>query len=411
MKSRPSAGASRDARLGDLSEFTSLEGRIYLNHAAISPPSARVKRAVNSALEAFASQGSSAFLGLIEERDALKARIARLLSAPSLSGEEIAWVPNTTSGVQAVAHAFPWRAQDSVLLFKGEFPTNIVPWFQAATRHQLEIKWASLEPLSRSDGPDWSSVEEALRGGVRLVAVSAVQFQTGLRVPLTPLADLCERYGAALFVDGIQACGAVPLPLGRIDFLASGGHKWMMGVEGAGFLYVHPQWRGRLTPQSAGWLSVTDPLDFLFAPTSTLRYDKELRADISALEGGAQSAIGYAALGAAVTALEQLGVEAIYKHAQSLLDPLEQGLLARGFTSARLNDASRRSNILSVQPPHGQGDIAEWATALQARGVTASTPDGWLRFSPHWPNHHGQIDETLHVIDEVLINAPWSHSS
>jgi len=390
------------ASLGDLSEFRSLSDTIYLNHAAISPPSSRVKRGVAKTLEEFAQRGSGAFLEFVDERIELKTRLARLLGAPSADGSDFAWMSNTTRGVQTIAHAFPWRMRDRVLLFQGEFPTNVIPWLQAAERHQLEIVWASLEPIAHRAGVDWEPIENQLRAGVRLVAISAVQFQTGLRVPLDQLSRLCQRYDAALFVDGIQACGAVPIPLEHIDFLSSGGHKWMMAVEGAGFIYVHPRWHHRLKSEHAGWLSVEDPLDFLFADRSVLRYDKPIRSELSAFEGGAQSAVSYAALSASISALEQLGVNTIYDYIQSLLNALEKGLLTRGMISARLTDTARRSTILSVRPhPEDPWDITQWAMALQARGVIVSTPDGWLRFSPHWPNHLGQIEEVLSLIDQI----------
>src|SRR5262245_1296445 len=83
---------------------------------------------------------------------------------------------------------------------------------------------------------------ELLRGAVRLVAVSAVQFQSGLRMPLQAMSRMCHVHGAELFVDGVQACGVVPVDVRAegIDYLACGSHKWLMGLEGAGFLYVAP---------------------------------------------------------------------------------------------------------------------------------------------------------------------------
>lgn len=390
------------AQLGDRAEFDSLGARIYLNHAAISPPSARVKSLMHDALESFATQGSGAFLEWVEDRVTLKARLAKLLGAPSRDGSDFAWMPNTTSGIQAIAHAFPWRSGDRVLLFEGEFPTNIIPWSQAAARSDLTLRWSSLDPLMAEGGADWSAVERELRAGIRLVAVSAVQFQTGLRVPLDELSALCKRYGAALCVDGIQACGAVPIPLDEIDFLACGGHKWMMALEGAGFLFVHPRWRDRLKPQCAGWLSVEEPLDFLFAPRSSLRYDKTIRAEVSAFEGGAQSAVCYAALSASVSALEELSVARIHHHVQALLDPLEEQLLALGMRCARLSDSARRSCILSARPhPNDSRDVTSWAEDLLEAGIVAATPDGWLRFSPHWPNHTSEIERTCSVLTQL----------
>src|SRR6185369_9998242 len=106
---------------------------------------------------------------------------------------------------------------------------------------------------------------ELLRGA-RLVAISAVEFQSGLRTPFAELAALCHAHGAELSVDAVQACGAVPIDVGAmgIDYLACGSHKWMMGLPGAGFLYAAPGRVEALRPHVAGWLSHEDGLDFLF---------------------------------------------------------------------------------------------------------------------------------------------------
>ena len=392
-------------QFGNLTGFPRLKGKYYLNHAAITPPSQWVAEAINHVLQKFASQGSSAFLDVVEARIKLKARLARLLGAPSADGTDFAWCPNTTSGIQAIAHAFPWKDHRGILVFNGEFPTNVIPWEQAAQRQQLPLYRTSLTPLMAENGADWSEVEKILKQGVQLVAISAVQFQTGFRVPLIDLSTLCKRYNCALFVDGIQACGSTPLPLEHIDFMASGGHKWMMAVEGAGLVYVHPRWQGLLRPQQAGWLSVEEPLDFLFAGQSVLRHDKEIRHDLGAFEGGAQSAICYAALDASSTILDHLGLENIYLHIQKLIELLESGLIKRGFQSARCHDPLRQSCILSVKPPSDSlWDVAQWNQALLKQKITASTPDGWLRFSPHWPNHKEQINHILSVIDECLLH-------
>lgn len=391
---------------GDLSGFSSLRGHHYLNHAAISPPSQWVQAGISDVLDRFAQRGSGAFLEVVETRMRLKERLASLLGAPSTDGSDFAWCSNTTSGVQAIAHAFPWRKGRGIVVFDGEFPTNVIPWEQAARREMIPVYRASLAPLMAPEAADLGPLERLLRQGVQLVAISAVQFQTGFRAPIRALAMLCKRYEAALFIDGIQACGSTPLPLEEIDFMSTGGHKWMMAVEGAGFMYIHPRWRGRLTTQQAGWLSVEEPLDFLFAGHSTLNHTKPIRDDFSAFEGGAQSAVCYAALDASTKILESLSIPAIYRHIQCLLDPLEEGLLQRGFHSARLLDPSRRSCSLSVRPPLSSPfDVAEWSSRLIDRHITVSTPDGWLRFSPHWPNHLEQISVVLEALDEIMESA------
>jgi len=399
-------------QVGDVSFAPNISALAYFNHAALTPPSPLVLQAVSSCLSAFAEVGSEAFMSVVEARGGLKRALARLFELDERYADSFALVPNTTSGLQAIAHALPWRRGDRVLLFHGEFPTNVIPWLQASERHELEVCWASLNPLMDPHGVDWSEVDAQLSRGVRLVCVSAVQFQTGLRVPLNELAERCERWGAELCVDGIQACGAVPLPLERVHYLASGGHKWMMAVEGAGFMYVHPDKVAQLTPQSAGWLSLTEPLDFLFNPSAPLAYHRPARPEVSAFEGGAQASVCYAALHASVQALNavrggsnRVGVQAIYHHINTLNNRLEEGLIALGFESLRCPDVARRSGILSLKPrpKHGGVEaIPELVSRWGSRGFVCATPNACLRISPHWYNSLEQVEQALEIASDTL---------
>lgn len=386
--------------LGDRSLFPDLRPFAYLNHCAVSPPSSLVREAVSASLADYAREGTGAFVRHIEQRARLRAQLAALLGAQAT---DIALVPSTTQGVIDVALCLPWRAGDRILCFQGEFPTNVTPWQRAAATFGLGLELLRLEGFQDGSGLGLARVEDELRRGLRLVAVSAVQFQTGLRMPIEDLGALCRRYGAELFVDAIQAVGALPLAhlAPHVDYLVAGSHKWLMGLEGCGFLYVHPTRAAALRPVVAGWLSHEEGLRFLFEGAGHLRYDRPIRVSADFLEVGALNSLGFVALEAALGPICALGVAPIFEHVGRYLDGLESGLLARGFTSLRAPDPAARSCILAMRTPP-----TTTAMQLQPRlwelGVAASTPDGLLRFGPHWPNHLDEIPRVLDAIDQSL---------
>ena len=388
------------ARLGDRSLFPGLKPRLYLNHGGISPPSRPVITAVNAVLGDYEAHGAGAYLRWSAQRERLRERLAALVGGEA-SG--IALEPNTSRGVTDVALCMRWRPGDRVIVFEGEFPANVTPWQQAASAFGLEVVRLSLEPFGRSLDEGLASVEPTLRAGrVRLVAVSAVQFQTGLRMPLAALGEACRRHGARLFVDAVQAAGAVPLDVraSGVDFLAAGSHKWLMGLEGAGFLYASPEAASELEPRAAGWLSHVEGARFLFDGAGLLRYDRPIKSALAWLEGGNVNATGCAALEASLALVQEIGVEAIHGHVNRYHDALEPGLRERGFVSRRHPDPAARSCTLSVIPP-GDRPLSAWAAALAERGVACATPDGHLRFTPHWPNHPDEIPWLLECLDEV----------
>jgi cysteine desulfurase/selenocysteine lyase len=384
-------------RFGDRRLFPSLAPRAYLNHAGVSPPSLPVQRAVSELLESYARDGAEAVGAALRLRARLRELVARLLRGEA---NDVALTSGTSAGVQAIALSFPWRAGDRVLLFNGEFPANVAPWLRAAERFGLEPRWLPLAPFSERDGSDGlARVEAELRRGVRLVAVSAVQYRSGLAMPLGELASLCHAHGAELFVDAVQACGVVPIdaPVLGIDYLACGAHKWLMGLEGCGFLWVRPGRLGALHPVTAGWLSHRGAADFLLEGPGRLVYDLPLRPGADRFEGSSSSAVGQAALRASLEILLELGVDAIGAHVGAYLDRLEPILVARGFRSLRAADARRRSGILAVEPPPGR-TAREVRERLAAAGVAVATPDGAVRFAPHWPNALDEVERVAEAL-------------
>jgi len=352
-------------------------------------------------VESYARQGIGAIMPWIERRESLRGDLARLIGA---SAADIGFVGNTTAGLNVVANGLRWRSGDRVVVFRGEFPTNVFPWQQAARRADLELVWLDTENFFGADASGLARLEDALRGGVRLVAVSAVQFHTGLRMPIREIAALCRRHGAQLCVDGIQAVGVCEVDVAwGIDYLACGGHKWLGGVEGAAFVYLAPHRIEELEPNLSGWLGLENPIDFLMGP-GELRYDRNARAEASMVEAGVVSVVGFAALQAAVASLLELGVDRIYEHVQQYLDVLEPGVVELGFASRRSPVADQRSAILSFElsGATARGGIGPLAEGLAERGVKVTTPDGLLRFAPHWSNALTEVPRVLEALRGAL---------
>ncbi len=392
------------SRFGDRSLFPTLEARAYLNHAAISPVSTPVREAAAQVLEDYARDGFYGYQQWTPRREDLRNKLATLVGG---RGEDIGFVPNTSQGIMNVALCFPWTRGDRVVLFRGEFPANVTPWQRAAELFELEIVWMSLESFWRSHDEGLGELERILDSGttgsgIRLVATSAVQFQTGLRMPVPKMASLCRKYGAQMFVDAIQACGAVPLDVGvGIDYLSCGSHKWLMGIEGAAFLYVAPHRIGSLRPHVAGWRSHEQPFDFLMHGAGHLNYERPIRAKADFVEQGAQNVVGYAALEASLDLITSLGVDQVFAHIQRWHDAAEPALVALGLRSRRTSHSDGRSGSLTFELPE-RASFELFVQSLRDQGIAGSTPDGLIRFSPHWPNSIHEVDLLVRSVESAL---------
>lgn len=373
-----------------------------MNHAGISPPSILVKKAVQTALADYGKLGAAAYPRWAEQRIRLKTKLVALVNAEA--PETVALVQNTTSGIVAVAQCFPWKVGDAVVVFDGEFPSNVTPWQCAAEMFGLQLIMLDARAYRDDEETALARLREVLSGApVKVVAVSAVQFQSGFAMPLARIATLCHEAGALLFVDAVQACGLVPIDVQAlgVDFLAAGAHKWMMGLEGAGFVYVSPRVVSRLVPRLAGWLSHEAAIDFLFDGPGRLRYDKPIRGDIGFLETGNLSCVSFAALEASLGPILGFGVEALFDHVQKIHDAIEPRAVELGYVSYRAVEVGGRSGSLCLGPPAGHDVIALYR-GLVAQGIACAMPDGILRFSPQWPNAVDEADQVVLTLEHVL---------
>jgi cysteine desulfurase/selenocysteine lyase len=387
--------------LGSRALFPSLAPSIYANHAAIGPLPTPAIEAMARCAQQQATHGISAMAGFFEGLSHTRALASRLLGGAS---DKIALTSSTSASISAVAASIPWKAGDRIVLFEGEFPANTTPWQLAAKRHDLDVVWLPVALFKTDEGIQrLQAVLE--QGQVRLIAVSAVQFNTGLRMPIEDMARLAHDHGAEIFVDAIQAVGAVPFDGTHLDYIAVGGQKWLMGPPGAGLLYVR-DWSG-LTPVLAGWLSHEDPLGFLWGDPGLLQYDRPLQTGPALLEGGTLNFAGLAGLTASMGLIDALGVDRVFAHANLWLDRIEPILIGHGFESMRAADPAKRSTILCCRPPNSvhAGDLV---MALAEHGISLSSPDGALRFSPSWPNAIDEVAQIEAILPGVLhkLNRP-----
>ena len=121
---------------------------------------------------------------------------------------------------------------------------------------------------------------------------------------------VAHQMGAITLIDGAQAVGQIPVDLAVLgaDFYIGSGHKWLLGPSGIGYIHVD---RTRLTEFNPNWLSDIDRQN---ASAATLG------------EAGTTNLAQRAALQVALQTIQQIGMEAIASHCQSVSQQLRHGL-------------------------------------------------------------------------------------
>ena len=360
-------------------QFPVTEKLVYLNHAGVAPLCKPAADAMKGLAEDACLYGSLHYDQWMDAYEGLRVAAARLIGA---EWPEIAIVKNTSEGIATIAMGIDWRAGDKVVAFHEEFPSNFYPWKRLEARG-IEVVWLSIfDSLDR--------IDEAAKGA-RLLAISYVQYLSGFRVDLEAIGDICARRGCFFFVDAIQGMGAFPINVRRcrIHALAADGHKWMMGPEGCGVLYVCKDMQDSIEPVEFGWTNVAGYNDYASR-------DMALRTDAGRYECGTLNTIGCFGLRAALEFILDVGVERIGPQVQALADRIAEGVVLKGYEVLGERTATTGAGIVSFRKPNV--DARMIVRDLKSRGFMAAPRQGWVRTSPHFYIAMEKIDALLEAL-------------
>jgi selenocysteine lyase/cysteine desulfurase len=365
--------------------FAHLDAGIYLNHASISPLSRPVRVQLETYLDQRFITPIENYLPFLPILQATRERLATLLHT---GPDRIAFCANTSAGLNLLATGLNWQPGDRIILNQLEFPANVYP-FLNSQRLGVEIDW--VQP--RGHYLDLEDFAQLLSPRTRVVSISHVQFLTGQRINIPALAALCQAHGALLCVDGIQSLGATDLDVTQgVDFLACGSHKWMMGLEGMGFVYISEALQAQLTPAFAGWLSVTDDWNML-------DYQLCFKPDARRFETGTLNFPSIASLNASLEVFAEVGFPAISAHILNLSAQLIAGCQSLKLDVVTPLSASEHLGIITVRHPEAERIYQE----LLQKNIRASVREHeYLRFSPHLYNSSEEIAIALKTLQRLV---------
>lgn len=364
-------------------EFPSCNHVVHMNHAGVAPLSRAVAGAVRTFVDEALVLDGKIYARWEQRAEAVRAAFARLVGADT---PEVAFIQNTSEGLSLLAAGLDWRAGDNVVAVADDYPSNVYPWW-GLRRWGVETRMAP-HPPGRFGVDDVAAVMD---GRTRLLAVSAVDWQSGFRADLATLGNLCRERGILFCVDGIQAVGAmrVDVAAAGIDCLAAGGHKWLLAPEGCGGLFVSSRVVERFSPIVLGWKSVVDADRYL-------PYHFDLRRDAARFEAGSPPHLGIHALGAALDLLLTVGPAVIEKRILALTGELAEGLRSLGAKILSPWRDGERSGILTFE----LGDSRALHAAFTQAAIISRVRMGGVRLAPHFYNNAEDIARILSVAEQ-----------
>lgn len=363
----------------------------YFDHAAVAPLPESTRNAIRRWLDQATEEGDVVWGAWARRMEEVRQSAAALINAdPS----EIALVPNTTSGISLVAEGFPWQAGDNVVTLANEFPSNQYPWMNQSPKG-VEVRRLPVDGGS----VDLDRIAATCDARTRIVSVSWVGYATGWRIDVRQVAELCRRRGCLFFLDAIQGLGVFPLDVRAdgVDFLAADGHKWLLGPEGAGLLFVRREHLALLRPLMVGWNSVVQGSDYS-------RIELNIRDEAARYEGGSQNMIGFTGLGASLDLLTSLGVgphaSPVAEHVLAITDHACRRLQEIGATLHAPRIAEHRSGIVTFDLPGHDPNVVR--RRLEAAKIIVRCRAGGVRISPHGYATLDEVDRLIEELKDVL---------
>jgi len=266
-------------------KFWSLDPTVtFLNHGAYGAcplPVLEAQQRLRSQLE---RQPLRFFMREFEALlDAARSQLAAFVGAQA---DELVFVPNATTGVNAVLKSLLFNPGDELLTTNQEYNACRNALDFVASRTGAKVVIATVPFPLESPNQVVEAVIEQVSPKTRLALLDHVTSQTGLIFPIQQLISELAARGVDTLVDGAHALGMVPLNLHEIGatYYTGNCHKWLCAPKGAGFLYVRRSRQSTIRPLTIShgansrrtdksrfqlefdWMGTDDPTAYLCVP-------------------------------------------------------------------------------------------------------------------------------------------------
>ena len=222
---------------------------------------------------------------------------------------EIIFTSGTTHSINLVASGFRsiLKKNDVVLVSALEHHSNIVPWQMLCEKTGALLK---VIPMTQEGELDMDEFETLLKLKPKLIFTNHISNALGTINPIKKIITKAHSVGAAVLVDGAQACPHIKPDVQEldVDFYVTSAHK-MCGPTGVGMLYAKEEWLKKLPPYQGGGEMISE-----------VTFDKTTYADLPhKFEAGTPNICGGIAFGAAVDYMNSIGFERIAAYENELL--------------------------------------------------------------------------------------------
>jgi len=357
------------------SRFPIFENKVYLNSCSQGALSTDVKQAYEAYLKDWDEKGSP-WEYWVERMEAARHAFAGLVNAEP---NEIAVTTSVSAAVSALASAFDLKGErNRIVVSDFEFPTVAQVW------HAQEARGAQIVhvPAAGNTIPV-QRFADAIDDRTLLVSITHVCFRNGSKLDVPAIVELAHSKGALVLLDSYQALGTFPVDVKalKVDFLAGGVLKYLLGSAGLAYLYVRKDLIPSLNPTAIGWFSQAN----IFAMDI---YAHKPHSSARRFESGTPPVPNIYAGVAGIKLIQSVGLDRIEAHIRELTGAIKEGAMQRGFNLVSPVDPNRHGALITLRS-HKVDLLVKW---LEKDGIITSSRDSNLRISPHFYNNFRDVD-------------------
>ena len=230
---------------------------------------------------------------------------------------EIIYTSGTTHSINLVANGFAsiLKKGDEIIVSALEHHSNIVPWQMLCEKTGAVLK---VIPMNQDGALVMEAYAKLLNSNTKLVFVNHISNALGTINPIEEIIKKAHQVGAAVLIDGAQACPHIKPDVQAldVDFYVASAHK-MCGPTGSGMLYGKEEWLNKLPPYQGGGEMIAE-----------VSFEKTTYAGLPhKFEAGTPNICGGIAFGAAIDYMNTIGFDAIAAYEHELLEYATKALL------------------------------------------------------------------------------------
>jgi cysteine desulfurase / selenocysteine lyase len=308
---------------------------------------------------------------------------------------EVIFTSGTTHAINLVANGFAALLQkgEEILVSALEHHSNIVPWQMLCEKTGAKLR---VIPMTAEGTLNMTAYNEMLSEKTKLVFANHISNALGTINPIEDIIVKAHQVGAAVLIDGAQACSHLQPDLQalNVDFYVTSAHK-MCGPTGVGMLYGKEKWLTKLPPYQGGGEMIAE-----------VTFEKTSYAGLPhKFEAGTPNICGGIAFGAAIDYLNQIGFDAIQAHEDSLLEYATEELLKIEGLKIYGTGAEKTSVIsfnIGTIHPYDVGTILDKLGIAVRTGHHCAQPimnyfkiPGTVRASFAFYNTKGEVDSLV----------------